>query len=316
MNCMARLICLALLGLSTAFMSVCGTVQAASSPGIKVLLLGDNGHHKPAGLAAKLVPALASQGIEVTYTDKLADLNPLTLAKYDCLILYANHSAMSAEQEKALLDYVEAGHGFVPLHCASACFGQHPKFIALVGGRFKRHATGVFTAKVVQPEHPAMRGFEAFEAWDETYEHDQLSDDREVLMVRVEGQTQEPWTWVRQQGKGRVFYTASGHDDRCWRNPGFLNLVERGIRWSTGGDPAAAGTVVAGTADKQLASSASFPVLTMQGPKQDAKPFEYVPAPGKIAFYPPGGARKGDGEWNQMQLPLAPAGFTAAHERA
>ena len=63
--------------------------------------------------------------------------------------------------------------------------------------------------------------------------------------------TREPWTWVRTQGKGRVFYTAWGHDDRCWRNPGFLNLIERGIRWSTGGDPA-----VAGAADDPLAFDA------------------------------------------------------------
>ena len=48
----------------------------------------------------------------------------------------------------------------------------------------------------------------------------------------------EPWTWVRTQGKGRVFYTAWGHDQRTWSNPGFQNLVERGIRWATRRDPA------------------------------------------------------------------------------
>jgi hypothetical protein len=47
----------------------------------------------------------------------------------------------------------------------------------------------------------------------------------------------EPWTWTRTHGKGRVFYTAWGHDHRTWENPGFQNLVERGIRWACGGDP-------------------------------------------------------------------------------
>ena len=41
---------------------------------------------------------------------------------------------------------------------------------------------------------------------------------------------------MRTQGKGRVFYTAWGHDERTWRQPGFQQLLERGIRWSAGGD--------------------------------------------------------------------------------
>jgi len=45
---------------------------------------------------------------------------------------------------------------------------------------------------------------------------------------------EEPWTWVRQQGKGRVFYTAHGHDERCWNLEPFQDLLERGIRWAAG----------------------------------------------------------------------------------
>jgi putative membrane-bound dehydrogenase-like protein len=272
------------------------TVARAESPRIKVLFLGDNGHHKPADRAAQLIPVMAKRGIDVTYTEKLTGLEPANLRQYQCLLVYANHTKISAEQERALVEYVESGHGLVPLHCASACFGNSPKYIALVGGRFKRHATGVFTAQVIKPEHPTMQGFERFEAWDETYEHDQLSDDREVLMVRADGEKEEPWTWVRKQGKGRVFYTASGHDARCWTTPGFRELVERGIRWSIGGDP----TIVA----TSRGTERDFDLPKMTSPAKDAKPFEYAEA--KIAFYPPGGERKGDGNWNKMQLPLSP----------
>ena len=42
----------------------------------------------------------------------------------------------------------------------------------------------------------------------------------------------EPWTWVRAQGKGRVFYTASGHDERGWKQPAFHQLLKAGILWS------------------------------------------------------------------------------------
>ena len=121
----------------------------------------------------------------------------------------------------------------MPLHCASYCFLNSPKYIALVGAQFLRHGTGTFDTKIVDPSHPIMKGFEPFRTWDETYVHHKHNEkDRHVLQVRAEGQGEEPWTWVRTQGKGRVFYTAYGHDGRTWQNPGFHDLVERGIRWA------------------------------------------------------------------------------------
>ena len=44
----------------------------------------------------------------------------------------------------------------------------------------------------------------------------------------------EPWTWVRTEGKGRVFYTASGHDERVWNKPEFHQLIKKGILWAVG----------------------------------------------------------------------------------
>ncbi|MBX6311879.1 MAG: ThuA domain-containing protein [Isosphaeraceae bacterium] len=209
-------------------------IARADSPRIKTLFLGDNGHHQPAERASELMPALAKVGIDVAYTDDLADLNPANLTRYDALIIYANHPKIAPEQEKALLDFVEGGKGLVVLHCGSYCFLNSPKYIALVGGQFKSHGTGEFRAKILKPDHPALKGVEEFEAWDETYIHHKLSDDRDVLMVREEGDRREPWTWVRTQGRGRVFYTASGHDERVFTHPGYHRLVAQGIRWAVG----------------------------------------------------------------------------------
>src|SRR5262249_55165108 len=141
----------------------------------------------------------------------------------------------------ALLDFVEGGKGFIPLHCASYCFHNSPKYIALVGAQFKSHGTGTFRTTIAEPDHPVMKGFKGFESYDETYVHAKHNtQDRTVLEYRVEGKVKEPWTWVRTQGKGRVFYTAWGHDQNTWGNPGFHNLVERGIRWAVGREVVAA----------------------------------------------------------------------------
>src|SRR5581483_11369643 len=103
-----------------------------------------------------------------------------------------------------------------------------------------------------------------------------------VLEYRVEGDKKEPWTWVRTQGKGRVFYTAWGHDQRTWSNPGFQELVERGIRWAVGKEP-----VVGAPKEQANAQEASFPVPQMTPKRKDVKPFEYVDVGKKIPNYTP-----------------------------
>src|SRR5262249_26032434 len=154
------------------------------------------------------------------------------LGKYDGLLIYANIAAITPAQEQALLAFVEGGKALIAIHCASACFGNSPRYIALVGAQFHRHGTGVFRTTGAAPEHPIMRGFSGFESWDETYRHQKHNEKaRTILEVRTDQSGKEPWTWVRTQGKGRVFYTAWGHDERTWGNPGFQSLVERGIRW-------------------------------------------------------------------------------------
>src|SRR5271156_4618530 len=125
-----------------------GGVRAAS-PLIKVLFLGDQGHHRPADRAAQITPVLAGRGIDVTYTEKLADLNPQNLASYDAILVYANIDEIGTIDEKSLLDYVRGGGGFVPIHCASYCFRNSPAYIALVGAQFLRHGTGEFDTKIV-----------------------------------------------------------------------------------------------------------------------------------------------------------------------
>src|SRR5216683_1503656 len=211
---------------------------AADPKPIKILFLGDTGHHQPRERFAQLQPVLAKRGIELTYTDQVADLNPKTLFAYDGLVIYANTTKIAPEQEKALLDFVEGGKGFIPLHCASYCFLNSDKYIDLVGAQFKSHGTGTFKTTIAEPNHPIMKGFKGFESWDETYVHTKHNEkNRTVLEYRDEGGKKEPWTWVRTHGKGRVFYTAWGHDERTWGNPGFQNLIERGIRWAVGAGP-------------------------------------------------------------------------------
>ncbi len=202
---------------------------------IEILFLGhDSEHHPSARLLPLLASALSLEGINFSYTDNPSDLNPENLARYDGLMIYANHETIQPEQETALLNFVASGKGFLPIHCASFCFQNSDEYIRLVGGQFHTHDTATFVVPIIAGDHPVMQGIEEFSTWDETYVHHKLTDDRTVLMERVDGDHHEPWTWVKEHGKGRVFYTAYGHDERTWSNPGFHRLVKQGIAWAVG----------------------------------------------------------------------------------
>lgn len=218
------------------FIVSCGQQQENTGPRkLEILMLGhDSEHHNSAAYLPMLAASLTPKGFNFSYTSDLNDLNTENLERFDALMIYANHDEISPSQEKAMMQFVKQGGGLIPVHSASYCFRNSDAYVKLVGGQFQSHKTGTFSAEIVKPDHPAMAGLKPFESWDETYVHTLHNPDRVVLMERVEGDHREPYTWVKEYGKGRMFYTALGHDERTWDHPGFHALLEKGILWAVG----------------------------------------------------------------------------------
>lgn len=230
--------CLLLLAAFTLLIS-CGkkdTFLSMTDPRrVEILVLGhESEHHNSEKLMTYLQTPLFQKGINLTYTTDVNDLNDVTLSNYDGLMIYANHEQISPEQEKALKDYIQGGKALIPIHSASFCFQNSDWYISAVGGQFSTHGTGDFTVDIIDGEHPVMAGIEEFETWDETYVHAKVNPDKHVLMERVEGDKREPYTWVRNEGEGRVFYTAYGHNEKTWEKKEFQELVANGILWAVG----------------------------------------------------------------------------------
>lgn len=227
---------------TTLFLLGCSTGRKASAPvssvearRAEVLFLGHNSkHHDSYKYAPWLSIKLFRSGVNMTYASDLAAVTDENLGKYDGLIIYANYNELPKDKEAVLQRFVEKGKGLIPLHSASGCFRDSEWYVRTIGGAFESHKTGTFKNTIVDRSHPVMAGIDEFETWDETYVHKNLNPDIIVLGERIDGERREPYTWVRTEGKSRVFYTAYGHEDKTWTNIGFLNLVRNGVLWALG----------------------------------------------------------------------------------
>lgn len=277
-------------------------------PSRKLLFLGDQNSHKPALRFEIIQPVMAERGIELTYTEDVNRLNARSLNQFDGLVLYANIDTIAPEQAQALLDYVASGKGFVPIHCATFCFRNSPEVVALMGAQFKRHGRGEMTTQPAGVQHPIMEGYETFTSWDETYVHHLHNEKNRVVLeyragdMQAGGNVREPWTWIRTHGDGRVFYTAWGHDERTWSQPGFHDLVERGIRWACGEGETGM------SLGSGLADAGQFSMPAMKSLPEALKPFDYSDVGPEIPNYAAGQGKT----LNLMQTPV-PAAESMQH---
>ena len=202
---------------------------------VEILVLGhDSDHHNTEKLMMYISTPLFQKGINLTYTADPNDLKDEVLQNYDGLLIYANHDSISTSQEAALKSFVQGGKALIPLHSGSFCFRNSDWYVQAVGGQFSTHGTGRFTTQLLDAKHPILQGISEFETWDETYVHSQINPDIQVLMERKEGDKKEPYTWIRNEGEGRVFYTAYGHNEETWKQPEFHELLANGILWAVG----------------------------------------------------------------------------------
>lgn len=200
--------------------------SASTGRPIHVLYIGSDEEtpHNPTKMFPLLAAPLARRGIQLTYGRTSAEaLDPKRLNYYDAVMIYGDQLSLTPAQQAALTAFVESGHGLVALHSVGD--------LSLIGAKPLPDAAAEFTAEIVQPPNPIVQGLQPFASWEEPLAP-VAPGGRTVIMERAVGQTRQPWTWVQTQGKGRIFYTGYGHDERTWSQPAFHNLVERGIVWS------------------------------------------------------------------------------------
>ncbi|MPZ21021.1 MAG: dehydrogenase [Luteitalea sp.] len=221
------------------------TEQAADAKPIEVLVIARE--QQPRGepsstMFTSLTAPLARRGIQLTHVATLEEaLTPAKVTHYDALMVYGEQPALTPEQEKVLLDFVEGGKGLLAVHSAAPTTSTSKAYVDLVGSDIQSAGggdagsadAGSATLEIVEPSHPILQDVKPFPASGEASPSTQQRPaDRTALIERVAGERREPWTWVRTQGQGRIFYSAPGQDESTWNDPSFQKLFEQGIVWA------------------------------------------------------------------------------------
>lgn len=175
--------------------------------------------HKPLDAALYMKAALEEQGFTVTATESLECLDDAdALKKYDLIIPNWTMGKITEAQSHNLAEAVKAGSGLAGVHGGMGdAFRKMTEYEELVGGHFKSHPyRGPYSVEVQCADHPVMQGVPA--SFDYSSEKYFMIMDSEVTVLAdtdyssVTPGLRMPVIWVKNYGKGRVFYSALGHN--------------------------------------------------------------------------------------------------------
>ncbi|MFM8892761.1 MAG: ThuA domain-containing protein [Planctomycetia bacterium] len=169
-----------------------------------------------------------------------------SLAGFDGVIFASTTGELPIPDLDAFLAWIKSGKAFIGFHAATDTLRSSDAYCDMVGGHFAGHpwnAGGEHGFVVHEPGHRLTAMFpERFRWKDEIYQYDpRYKPDNLRVLLSLDMQAskpQEPWhvpvSWVRDYGKGRVFYTNFGHNDATWKEPMFQRHMVEGMSWALG----------------------------------------------------------------------------------
>jgi len=204
-------------------------------------------YHQIEPTVAPITSLLEEIGIDVTisgiyhpngeeaYTGDYSALSAANLAKFDLLVLFTTGRG-HGEDVDAILDFVRSGKAIIGIHCAADSFQDRLDYAHAIGGQFRTHPAPLDVAvEIIDKEHPVTAGVAPFTVNDELYLYKEYDPENVHLLAQTTSHDDNgpvPVAWVREEGKGRIFYLSLGHMPAVWSQPEWRRLVQNGISWA------------------------------------------------------------------------------------
>lgn len=244
----------------------------------------------PTGIAALQRLGEKTGAYQATISDDMAMFNQAQLSRFDaiCFLSTTKLSFEDPTHRANLMAFVKSGRGVVGIHAATDNFYNWLEASQMIGGQFDQHpwtADGTWAGIVEDSGHPLTQMFpkKTFDINDEIYriKPANIRDNCRVLLaldmteavnLDVSGlrftDKDIPISWVRDFGKGRVFYSSLGHNDHIFWHPVILRHYLAGIQFALGDLPAA-------TTPLPLQPAKKLNIVELDSTLHELKTFEY-----------------------------------------
>ena len=217
---------------------------------IKVILFSGKNNHEWQKTTPLLIRIFRdSKRFNVSVTERPDTLSYITLKKYQLIISNwntwpDNKVRLNSQWENDYERYVNEGGGVLSFHAGASSFYDWEAYHRIGIGRWgKETRHGPRTKGHVygfDQNHPVTRGMGDFYIMDEIWEKSDIfpgsipigsvsaKDEKDGHLIDF------PTVFAGQNGKGRCFFTALGHDERALLNSGLQTLLLRAGEWCAG----------------------------------------------------------------------------------
>ena len=193
-----------------------------------------------------------SAGFEVTHVasrEELARITTASVRDYRAMVFFTTGELpISAAVRDSMFQSVRDGAGFVGIHSATDTWYAVPAYRELLGGVFDGHPWHQRVRLVVEDRtHPATRHLgDSVELVDEIYQFRAWSRPDVHVLLRLDPRSVDvargkrtdgdyALAWTKGYGRGRVIYTALGHEPAVWADSRFQSHLLGAIQWVLGG---------------------------------------------------------------------------------
>jgi len=196
--------------------------------------------HEPMKVGLRFQSALEAHGYRVENATDLAVYDDETLGGFDLIVPNWTMDTLSDERAARLSAAIRSGTGLAGAHGGMGdSFRGCLEYNWMVGGQFLGHPhVGPYSVSLTGRDNGLFDGLpRAFDYESEQY-YMMVDPAVTVLADTVydhDGHScRMPVIWRRQWGKGRVFYSALGHQDAEYdRYPDVLEMLIRGMLWAS-----------------------------------------------------------------------------------
>jgi type 1 glutamine amidotransferase len=189
-----------------------------------------------------------SGAFELIATEDMSEFSTGKLERYAAVMFYTSGEIpMNGAQKESLLEFVRSGGGFLGVHSATDTFYTWPDYLDLIGGYFNGHPWHqLVTIEVADAADPTVAFLgNSLQLNDEIYQISDFDYRGSRVLLRLDERSVDlgkadvhqrfygwPLAWKRFFGRGRVFYSALGHEASVWQDARYQRMLTNAVLWS------------------------------------------------------------------------------------